>query len=145
MKKFRFNLESLLQIRDWEEQKARQGFAEATARVTSAQNAIEAAKAEKEQAYSAWQTVGERRFTPVERIALQSQVAEVDNRIAQAQQQLQELEKARMEAMEILKVASRNKKVVENLKEKRLREYQAETLKQESMEIEDIFNARRSA
>ncbi|MDQ8202534.1 flagellar FliJ family protein [Pelagicoccus sp. SDUM812003] len=145
MKKFRFNLESLLQIREWEERKAQQAFAEAIARVTEAQRAIESAQGEKENAYLAWQTVGDRRFSPAERIALQAQVAEVEGRIAQAEQRLAELEEARRETMEALKVASRNKRVVENLKEKRLQEYRAESLKQESMEIEDIFNGRRSA
>ena len=47
--------------------------------------------------------------------------------------------------MQALQEAARNRKVVTNLKEKRLREYNAEAFKQEAQEIEDIFNARRSA
>ena len=145
MKKFKFNLDPLLEMRDWEEQKARQGLAEANARVNDACQRIDSCKSELESTYASWQTAGQVKFTAVERLAMQSQITEVESRILQAETSLQEAEQGRVKAMEALKVASRNKKVVENLKEKRLQEYRAELLKKESMEIEDIFNARRSA
>ena len=51
-------------------------------------------------------------------------------------------EQRRDEALSRMKQAARKKKVVANLKQRRLEEYHAEALRQETIEIEDIYNAR---
>ncbi|EDY81040.1 hypothetical protein VDG1235_657 [Verrucomicrobiia bacterium DG1235] len=95
--------------------------------------------------YSSWDGESGRRFSPMDRVGLAAQVADLQRQTEQARQAMQGAENRRAKAMQSLQNASRNRKVVTNLKEKRLQAYNAELLKQEANEIEDIFNGRRSA
>lgn len=143
MKKFTFSLDSLLNLRDLEEQNARSALAEVNAQVERVNQRMVELNAEMEAAYSSWNGESGRRFNAMDRTGLTSQVEDLKRQSNEAMQLKKQAEERRSQAMQHLQEATRNRKVVTNLKEKRLREYQAEVLKQEANEIEDIFNARR--
>lgn len=145
MKKFKFNLEGLLVIRDWEEQQARQVLAQANAMLSSCEAQIENLRNELDGAYQGWNANGQQRFTPVDRMSLASLVSDIEGRLLQANSRKRQVEQEKARAMESLTQASRKLKVVQKLKEKRFNEYSADLMKREALEIEDIFNARRSA
>lgn len=145
MKKFKFNLEALLVMRGWEEQRARQAMSEANAHVNRLNARIDEMKFEVDRAYAGWQSASSGKFTPAERIGLASQVAEIQARSQAASQELADARQRCAQAMKALRSASQAKKVVESLKDRRYQEYSVELQKQEATEIEDVFNARRSA
>lgn len=143
MKKFTFSLESLLNLRDLEEQNAKTALAEVNARIERIKQQMQDLDVSINQAYSSWNGESGRRFSAMDRMGLSSQIADLKKQSAETMQLRQQAMEQRALAMDRLKEATRNRKVVTNLKEKRLHEHQAEALKQEANEIEDIFNARR--
>lgn len=145
MKKFSFNLDPLLVLRERDEQNARMALSEVNARVERINQQIAHLEKSVAGTYESWDGQSGRRFSPMDRMGLTNQVANLQRQTEQARQEMQEAEQRRAKAMQALQEASRNRKVVTNLKEKRLMEYNAEVIKQEAIEIEDIFNARRSA
>ncbi len=145
MRKFKFNLESLLVVRGWEETRALQALASANAAISDLEERLARSEQALEKAYAAWEDSGSTRFSPTDRHALVSQTAQIQAQIGQSRQQLVEMQKKRTQAMDTLRSASREKKVVESLKEKRFEAHRAESYRQEAIEIEDVFNARRSA
>lgn len=145
MKKFTFNLDPLLVLRERDEQKARMALSEINAHVERINQQIAQLESSVAGTYDSWDGQSGRRFSPMDRMGLSAQVADLQRQTEQARNQMHEAEQERTKAMQALMEASRNRKVVTNLKEKRLLEYNAEVIKQEAIEIEDIFNARRSA
>lgn len=143
MKKFTFSLDSLLNLRDLEEQNARTALAEVNAQIGRIDQQMEQLAASVDEVYASWNGESGRRFNAMDRMGLSSQVSELKRQSAEAEQLKQQTVLQRAEAMQKLQEATRARKVVTNLKEKRFQEYQAELLKQEANEIEDIFNARR--
>lgn len=145
MKKFSFNLESLLTLRDWEEQNARISFSEANAEVERIRLRIEQIERSVEGTFDSWQGASGSRFVPGDRLALGSQIAQLERETSEARDSMKTAQSRRSQAMRALQEATRKRKVIGNLKEKRKREHFAEIERQERYEIEDIFNAKRSA
>ncbi len=145
MKRFIFNLDPLLVLRERDEQNARMALSEVNAQIERINQQISRFEAMVSGTYDSWDGQSGRRFSPMDRMGLASQVANLQRQAEQARHELQQAQQRRVAAMEKVKEASRNRKVVTNLKEKRFLEYTAEVQKQEANEIEDIFNARRSA
>lgn len=143
MKKFVFNLQSLLTLRDLEEQNARTALSEANAQIDRIDDRIGELKESIESAYSSWDGSSGRTFSKMDRMGVVAQVASLESEAAGARTQMQQAESARASAMAKLVEASKRRKVITNLKDKRQREYDVEMLKREAAEIEDIFNARR--
>jgi len=143
MKKFTFSLESLLSLRDLEEQNARTALAEVNAQIERIDQQMKQLEASVDEVYASWDGESGRRFNAMDRMGLSSQVADLKRRSAEAGLLKNKTIERRAEAMQTLQEATRKRKVVTNLKEKRFQEHQAELLKQETNEIEDIFNARR--
>lgn len=145
MKKFSFSLDTLLVLRDRAEQGARANLANLNAHIARIDQQIQGLESSVAGAYGSWDGESGRRFTAMDRMGLTNQVSELQRQAEQARTAMQQAQKQRVQAMQELQAASRNRKVVTNLKEKRFKEYTAELVKQEANEIEDIFNARRSA
>lgn len=145
MRKFKFNLESLLVVRDWEEQKSRQRLSEANARVRVLMGDLDRIWELKESAVESWRQQGAERFSPRDRINMSSQLAALDARRDDLKQQIECAKAERAAAMATLKQATRNKRVVENIRERRFAEHSAEVDHMETIELEDIFNARNKA
>lgn len=145
MKKFKFSLESLLTLREWEEQRAQQGLAEANAQIDRIQSRLQRLNQSIDRAYQTWNGSEKRSFSPMERLGLSSSVEDLRREVEETSKALQEAATRRTRALEALVDAARNRKVVTNLKSTRLRSYREDVQRQEAIEIEDIFNARRSA
>lgn len=143
MKKFSFNLESLLTLREWEERKAMQRLAVATNALSQLQQDLADLEEQRDSVFANWQTFGARSFAAKDRIGLEGHVAELSRRGLDLQNSIQSATAEREKAMQSLMVATRGKKIVENLKQKRLAEYNAEMFRQEAAEIEDIYSSRR--
>ena len=142
MKKFKFQLDGLLTLRDWEEQKAKQKLGEVTGRIAQLKNDIESIGNQKTALFASWSEDNQKSFSPMQRIALEAQVALFGTQTKDLQKNIQEAEQQRLKAIQELKEVARSKQVVENLKEKRMEEFRVEFYRQESREIEDIFNSR---
>ncbi|MBD5778675.1 flagellar export protein FliJ [Pelagicoccus sp. NFK12] len=145
MKKFTFILDPLLVLRERDEQNARMALSEVNAQVERINQHIAQLEDSVSGTYASWDGESGRRFSPMDRMGLANQVAELKRQTEEARELMKKAQERRAKAMQALQEASRNRKVVTNLKEKRFQEYTAEALKQEANEIEDIYNARRSA
>ncbi|MDQ8182345.1 flagellar export protein FliJ [Pelagicoccus sp. SDUM812005] len=145
MKKFSFNLDPLLALRERDEQNARNALSEVNAQVERINQHIAKLEDSVTGTYASWDGQSGRRFSPMDRMGLSHQVADLKRQADEARKLMQKAQERRSKAMQALQEATRNRKIVTNLKEKRFKEYTAEVEKQEATEIEDIYNARRSA
>ena len=143
MKKFKFNLEGLLKLRSWEEQRSRQTLSSLSAEIDRLEQSIETLADERRYVVENWASNNMKGFRPVDRMALSSQLESIQTLSAETSGALTRALKQRQDAIERLNRAVRAKKVVENLKVRRLEEYRADIERQEAKEIEDVFNARR--
>lgn len=143
MKKFIFSLESVLGLREWEEQAFRQTFNEVSSEVTLLEERIRNMENESDGVFEKWNATYPDAFTRSDRLALMGSVGSMHRMKLEMKASLEAANLKREEALKELTQAVRNKKVVESLKEKRLEAYQAESVLREALEIEDIYNARR--
>lgn len=142
MKKFSFNLKALLELREWEEQVARQAFSQSIHEVSVLEDKARMVEEEKESICQDWEKSHSKSFSRNDRLALNGAISDASRVSDESKNALVEAEKRRDKALAEMKIAVRKKKVVANLKQRRLEEYQAEALRQETIEIEDIYNAR---
>ncbi len=142
MKKFQFNLEGLLTLREWEEQQSRQELGLVFKEIERLNGLLANLSNQVAEAFAAWNENSSKSFSPTDRHALSAQLAELESAKAKAHVALQEAFEKREVEMDRLALATRRKKVVENLKQKRLEEYKAEFSRQEIRENEDLFNSR---
>jgi flagellar FliJ protein len=143
MKKFSFNLESVLGLRKWEEQRSQQAFAEAASEVAKLEERISAAESQATAVFENWNASSGTRFSRNERLAMIGNAEALQKSRLEAEELLREANEKRREAMDRLKEAVRAKKVVETLKQRRLDDYRAEVERIETQEVEDAFNSRR--
>ncbi len=144
MKKFKFQLQALMTIREWDEQNARQELGRISAKIGDLKEKLEKLEQEKTKARNFWMTQSEYTFNAGMRVAFDTSLKDFAEREQMVKKQLEEAREKRAEALSELEAASRRKKIVENLKEKRFAEYQAAYDKHEANEIEDSFYARRN-
>jgi len=142
MKKFKFNLEGLLKLRGWEEQRSRQALSSLTSEIARLEQSIVTMEDDRRYAVDNWAAENMKGFRPADRMALSSQLEGIQTLTAETNAALTRALQQRQEAIERLNKAVRAKKVVENLKERRLEEYRADVERQEAKELEDVFNAR---
>jgi len=143
MKKFVFNLESVLGLRKWEEQVSRQEFTEVSREVTLLEKRIRNMESESAGVFEKWNTSYVDTFTRNDRLVLMGSVDSMRRLELEVKASLETANLKRKEALDKMTQAVRSKKVVESLKEKRLDAYKAESILLEALEIEDIYNARR--
>ncbi len=142
MKKFSFNLKALLELREWEEQVARQAFSQSVQAVSALKDKAKRVEQEKDAICQDWDKTHSQSFSRNERLALNAAISNVSRVSEESKSALNLAEKKREKALLEMKLAVRKKKVVANLKQRRLEEHQVEALRQETIEIEDIYNAR---
>jgi len=142
MKKFSFNLKALLELREWEEQVARQAFSQSIQAVSVLKDQAKKVEEEKEAICQDWEKAHPESFSRNDRLALNASISNASRVSEESKNALDLAEKKREKALAEMKLAVRKKKVVANLKQRRLEEHQAEALRQETIEIEDIYNAR---
>ncbi len=144
MKKFAFNLESLMGLREWEEQSSRQAFSEISQEVNRLQERIANVDSEKSAMFDQWGESKSESFSRNDRLALMGRIDAIGRRAEEAKAALDEAIKKRERALAKMVKCIHEKKVVENLKERRLEEYRADVFREETHEIEDAYNCRRN-
>jgi len=144
MKKFVFNLAALLQLREWDEQKARQNYMIASRNARQMELAARDSEAEKESIFESWNRRGAERFSRNERIALEASIMDADRKHEEFVTRFESAKKEERAARAKVSDAIRKRKAVENLKQRRFQAYQSELAKTEFSEIEDIYSSRMS-
>jgi len=139
MKNFVFNLEKLLEIRRYAERKKILELAEVTGRYMKIINSIEDLKKKK-------RDIMESRFIEQKSSTYsvmydESLISAIDRKVFDFEKKLipinVERENKRLEYLE----ASKNKRVIEKLKEKKAYKHKKEELKRDSKTIDDIINS----
>ncbi|MCH6255830.1 flagellar export protein FliJ [Puniceicoccaceae bacterium K14] len=143
MKKFKFQLESLMTLRERNEQIARQALAGVLGEIEDVKRNINELKEMRSSATEQWVSSTQEGFSNKDRVAFEFQIQSLEQQSLALEQSLKNFETKRQQAFKQLEKASQEKRIVERMKEKRFLEYTREAEKQEANEIEDIFNARR--
>ena len=142
MKKFVFNLASLLQLREWEEQSARQNYMIASLKARQMELAVRDAGEMKESVIESWNRRGHEAFSRNERLALEGSILDANRKHEEFVARFQAAKSEERAARAKVGDAIRKRKVVEKLKQSRFQAFQAELAKAEFSEIEDIYSAR---
>jgi len=118
MKRFRFRLESIRNLRDVAERKAREGFGLAQQQVLLAQQAVEAAEVRRSELNAAISSARAGSFRPSEQVSGLAALVQADREVAEAGRKLGEVEKARDLAREGWLTARRALQVMQKLEER---------------------------
>lgn len=118
MKRFRFRLESIRNLRDVAERKAREGFGMAQQQVLIAQQAVEAAEVRRSELNAAISSARTGSFRPSEQVSGLAALGQADREVAEAGRKLVEVEKARDQAREGWLTARRALQVMQKLEER---------------------------
>ena len=136
MRKFKFNLEKVMQLREFKEEECKIALGQAISILNMIENEI------KETALKRHNAAIRRFADVVETIAWENYILRLDQhaqmlteKAAQAQMVVEEKRALYLEAQKDLKT-------IENLKEKRQKEYRKEMLNYEMAEIDDLTAAR---
>ena len=142
MRKFVFNLTALLNLREWEEQGARQNYLVAVRKARQMDLATRDAGNTREAILESWSRSNGEAFSRNERLALEGSILEA-SRLEESYRIRSE--KARQEERATrarVNSAIRKRRAVQKLIQRRFEDYRADTAKAELSEIEDIYNAR---
>lgn len=142
MKKFKFNLKALLELREWEEKIARQVFSQSIQEIANLNDKTRVLEAERDSICGDWNESRSRSFSRNDRLNLNRFIATKSQTSSELQAALISAREKRDKALSNMKIAIRKKNVVADMKQRRLEEYQADILYREMVEIEDIYNAR---
>ena len=142
MKKFVFNLAALLELREWDEQKARQNYMIAFRNARQMELAVRDSGAEKESILESWNQRGSERFSRNDRLALEASILESNRKHEEFVTRFELAKKEERAGLAKVSDAIRKRKAVENLKQRRFQAYQSEIAKAEFSEIEDIYSSR---
>ncbi len=118
MKRFRFRLESIRNLRDVAERKAREGFGMAQQQVLIAQQAVEAAEVRRSELNAAISSARTGSFRPSEQVSGLAALGQADREVAETGRKLGEVEKARDLAREGWLTARRALQVMQKLEER---------------------------
>ena len=142
MRKFVSNLTALLNLREWEEQGARQNYLVAVRKARQMDLATRDAGSTREAILESWSRSNGEAFSRNERLALEGSILEA-SRLEESYRIRSE--KARQEERATrarVNSAIRKRRAVQKLIQRRFEDYRADTAKAELSEIEDIYNAR---
>jgi len=139
MKKFRFNLERLLRIREHEEREWELKLGKAVSECVRLENAIKGCRGEIERVLL---TRGDIESREADFFSMELYKRRMNDEIGRRSAELAEAEKHRDEIRESFIEYSKNRKVLSKLKEKREREYYKEQQKIEFNVVDEINNSR---
>ncbi len=142
MKRFSFNLKGLLGLREWEERVAQQNLSRATQSVVELETRIRQLGEEQESICEYWNESSATSFSRNDRIALQGRMEQTRVDEKALRESLSQAKAEREKALSALTQAMRKKKIVEDLKQRRLEAHRSEVARLENLEVEDIYNAR---
>jgi flagellar FliJ protein len=142
MKKFRFRLETLLRVREQKEKLKQREFAEEVSKVTEVQNQID--DIEKAVA-NAFETLGSRAkigYDPQAVLAYYRYIFNMQRYSAARSRHLETLMVEYDKKREDLVQASRDKRVLENLKKRHHETWRKEAMREDQKDMDEIGNMR---
>ena len=136
MRRFKFNLEKILQIRKYKEEECKNALGQAISVLNAIENEIKKTAVRRHNAASL-------RFSdPAEMFSWDVYILRLEQEAACLAQKAAQAEMAVEEKRELYLEASRDLKAIEKLKEKQKNEYRKETLNAQMNEVDDITSAR---
>jgi flagellar FliJ protein len=147
VKRFRFGLAKVLELRQYREQEAKNELGKAISTLTAIENEITAnAEKQVDAAQQRFESINTSREDSRDGIYIQ----QWDNYILRLEREADFLEEQAVQAEQVVEEkrnlyleASRELKVIEKLKEKRQKEYRKEMFAAETRELDDIFRTVR--
>jgi flagellar export protein FliJ len=140
VRRFHFNLERILALRKHEEHEVEMRLAAVQAEVVDLRNRIDDARARIGNTYGVTVIAG-RRVDMSQSYAGGAYQAYLEAHVQTLRRQLEEREEKRKELADEYREAYKKRKVLDNLKERREREYYAEARRQEAGVLDEIGSA----
>jgi len=136
MRRFKFNLEKILELRKFREEEAKMALGQAVAALNKIENEIKETAVKRHNAASnRFADLGEMASWENYILLLDRQAQRLMEQAAQAQLVVEEKRNLYLEA-------SRDLKAMEKLKEKQLKDHRHETMNKQMAEVDDITSAR---
>ena len=142
MRKFVFNLTALLNLREWEEQGARQNYLVAVRKARQMDLATRDAGNTREAILESWSRSNAEAFSRNERLALEGSILEASKVEESYRIRFEKAKQEERATRAKVNSAIRKRKAVQKLKQRRFEDYRADAAKAELSEIEDIYNTR---
>ncbi|MDR1839361.1 MAG: flagellar export protein FliJ [Treponema sp.] len=136
MRKFKFNLEKVMQLREFKEEECKIALGQAISILNMIENEI------KETALKRHNAAIRRFADVVETIAWENYILRLDQHAQMLTEKAAQAQMVVEEKRALYLEAQRDLKTIENLKEKRQKEYRKEMLNYEMAEIDDLTAAR---
>lgn len=138
MKRFQFRLETLLKYRQMQKEEAQVRFSQALDELRRAREALAKLEAEVAVQLDEFRDYQMRKKLTVDVLMMfNSYFSRMKEEIAAGEKRVESAEKRRQELMKALEDAVRKHKVVKNLRDKRVQEYQAEVLREEQKQLDE--------
>ena len=138
MKKFRFQLETLLKVTRMKKDQAEVAFAEASKRLTEARDRLTELMQEMQQGHHDYDELAKGKITLGTLMAYNSFFDWKRQQIEQQQHVIVEANAERQKKLKLLMEIMAKLKSIKQLKEKRLQEYKAELLHEEQKMLDEI-------
>ncbi|MFP4179770.1 MAG: flagellar export protein FliJ [Spirochaetaceae bacterium] len=142
MKQFRFNMEKVLELRRYEERRWEMKLGEVTGKCVTVNRRIKEYTETREKVFSQRRITSESAFYDFKLadryiIRLEKEKEKLSHELQEYEQEREEIKKRYLEA-------SRKRKVIEKLKERKQEQYYRQQRKEEQKEIDDITASRRT-
>lgn len=138
IKPFQFRLEALLKLRRIQEEQAQVLLAQATAQYIAAKDELVAREERHASHLAYWREQQQESVTVGSLKMLQDYNDKLISDISSQKQVVADTESYRQECIGRLEEAAKARKVVEKLREKRLRQHQEEVLREEQKELDEL-------
>lgn len=142
MKRFRFRLEPVLTVRNWEEERAKTAYGQALQQERRIAGELRAVEVRIDAGVSEWRAQSARPTHPSERTMRWQHLLSLERERADVAGKLVSARRIREQKMKTLVDAHRRVRVLETLREKQSQAHTADQRRREEREIDDIVNAR---
>lgn len=138
MKKFKFRLTTVLKVAQIKKERAEIAFAEATNALIKEKESLKVFELELEAGLKSYEEIENQKITIGLLTSYNTYFFRLRTQIEQQKHVINEAEKKRQERLDEFQEALNKLKTIEQLKEKRLKEFKAEQLIEEQKELDEI-------
>ena len=138
MKKFKFRLTAVLKVAQIKKERAEIAFAEATNALIKEKESLKVFELELEAGLKSYEEIENQKITIGLLTSYNTYFFRLRTQIEQQKHVINEAEKKRQERLDEFQEALNKSKTIEQLKEKRLKEFKAEQLIEEQKELDEI-------
>lgn len=138
MKKFKFRLTAVLKVAQIKKERAEIAFAEATNALIKEKESLKIFELELEAGLKSYEEIENQKITIGLLTSYNTYFFRLRTQIEQQKHVINEAEKKRQERLDEFQEALNKLKTIEQLKEKRLKEFKAEQLIEEQKELDEI-------